>query len=126
MEEARAFAAAGPEAVQAVKADLVASAVAKIDATADAKRARFLDHWFGAEARARLGALREGLLAKQGAKAGGSATLAGAPMILDDPKSVVVRGQRVTVGVRRGALGWAWRSSPARVYVGGRVLVEQW
>ena len=72
MEEARAFAAAGAEAVQAVKADLVASAVAKIDATAEAKRARFLDHWFGAEARARLGALREGLLAKQGAKAAGA------------------------------------------------------
>ena len=54
-----------------MKADLVAPAVAKIDATAEAKRARFLDHWFGAEAQARIAALRESLAAKQGAKAGG-------------------------------------------------------
>ncbi len=65
LEEARAFAAAGAEAVRALKADLVAPVLARIDATAEAKRARFLDHWFSAEARGRIGALRDGLAAKQ-------------------------------------------------------------
>jgi enoyl-CoA hydratase len=65
MEEARAFAAAGPAAVRAMKADLVAPALARIDAASEAAKARFLDHWFSAEARGRITALRDGLAAKQ-------------------------------------------------------------
>ncbi|HVY46567.1 MAG TPA: hypothetical protein VHB21_11840, partial [Minicystis sp.] len=33
-------------------------------------------------------------------------------------------GQRLVVGVKRGALGWAWRSSPARLTTPRGVLVE--
>jgi enoyl-CoA hydratase len=65
LDEARAFATAGPAAVRAVKDDLTAPVAAKIAATAEAKRARFLDHWFSAEARARIGALHEALVSKQ-------------------------------------------------------------
>jgi enoyl-CoA hydratase len=65
LTEARAFAAAGAAAVRAVKEDLTAPVVAKIDATADAKRTRFLDHWFSAEARTRIGALHAALVSKQ-------------------------------------------------------------
>jgi enoyl-CoA hydratase len=65
IEEARLFAAGGAEAVRAVKADLTAPVLAKIDATSAARRERFLDAWFGAEAQARVTALRDGLAAKQ-------------------------------------------------------------
>ncbi len=65
VEEARAFAAGGATAVRAVKADLTAPVLARIDATAAARRARFVEAWFGAEARARVTALRDELAAKQ-------------------------------------------------------------
>ena len=65
VEEARAFASGGAEAVRAVKADLTAPVLAKIDATAAARRARFMDAWFGAEARSRVTALRDELASKQ-------------------------------------------------------------
>src|SRR5262249_32308120 len=61
MEEARRFAAAAPEAVRAIKADLTAPVLARIDATRAARRARFLAHWFAPEAQARIGAVRDAL-----------------------------------------------------------------
>jgi enoyl-CoA hydratase len=65
LEEARAFAAAGADAVLDVKADLVAPVLARIDLTAEAKRERFLDRWFAPDARARVGALHRDLAARQ-------------------------------------------------------------
>jgi enoyl-CoA hydratase len=67
-EEARSFATAGPDAVRAVKADLVSRVLGKLAQSAPTRAARtqrFLDAWFGPEAQARIGALREELLAKQ-------------------------------------------------------------
>jgi len=64
LDDARLFAALGPAAARAVKAELVAPVLARIDATAAPRRARFLEHWFSPEARARIGALREELLAR--------------------------------------------------------------
>src|SRR5262249_6184368 len=65
VEEARLLAAAGPAASRAVKADLTAPVLARIDATAGARRERFLDHWFSAEARARVGVLYQELVARR-------------------------------------------------------------
>ena len=64
-EEAALFASAGPDAVRAVKADLIATAEARIDAAFAARTARFVEAWFSQEGQARLGALREALVAKQ-------------------------------------------------------------
>ena len=64
-EEAVLLAAAGPDAVRAVKADLIAPTQARIDASFAARTARFVDAWFSAEAQARIGALRDALAAKQ-------------------------------------------------------------
>lgn len=61
LDQARRFAANDPDAVAAVKADLVAPVIARIEATTAAKRERFLDRWFAAETRARIAALREKL-----------------------------------------------------------------
>jgi enoyl-CoA hydratase len=58
IEEAQRFAEAGPEAVADTKGDMVARALARIEATGPAKRERFLDRWFSPEARARIGAIR--------------------------------------------------------------------
>jgi enoyl-CoA hydratase len=58
IEEAQRFAASAPEAVADTKADLVARALARIEATRAAKRERFLDRWSSPEARSRIGALR--------------------------------------------------------------------
>jgi len=44
------------------KADLVAPALARIDATSAEKRARFVDRWFSADTRARVSALRDQLV----------------------------------------------------------------
>jgi enoyl-CoA hydratase len=60
--QARRFAAGGAEAVADTKKDLVAPALARIDATAAAKRERFLDRWFSADTRARIGAVRDRLV----------------------------------------------------------------
>jgi enoyl-CoA hydratase len=65
VEEARVLAGAGTAAVRAVKADLVAPVLARIDAGNAARKVRFLEAWFGAEAQGRIGALREALVAKQ-------------------------------------------------------------
>jgi enoyl-CoA hydratase len=65
LEEAEVFAAAGSAAVRAVKADLLASVLARIDGHAAARKERFLDAWFGSEAQARIRALRDGLSAKR-------------------------------------------------------------
>jgi enoyl-CoA hydratase len=65
VDEAQLFASAGPAAVRAVKADLVAPVLARIDATVAARKARFAEAWFGAEAQGRLAALRAELAAKQ-------------------------------------------------------------
>jgi enoyl-CoA hydratase len=64
VDEARVFAAAGPAAVRAVKADLVAPVLARIDAVTAERRAHFLDLWFGADAQGRIAALCAELLAK--------------------------------------------------------------
>ncbi len=65
MDEALLFASAGPAAVRAVKADLVAPVLARIEATHAARKARFVEAWFGADAQGRLAALRDALAAKQ-------------------------------------------------------------
>jgi enoyl-CoA hydratase len=58
IDQARRFAAGGVDAVADTKADLVAPALARMEATRAAKRERFLDRWFAPDARARIGALR--------------------------------------------------------------------
>jgi enoyl-CoA hydratase len=63
-EEARLFAAPDPSAVRAVKADLTAPVLERIDATRAVRRARFLEHWFAPEAQARVGALRDELVGR--------------------------------------------------------------
>jgi enoyl-CoA hydratase len=65
LEEARLFAAAGPEAVRAVKAALVEPVLRRIDAGSAGYKEKFAGAWFGEEARRRIGALRDELLAKQ-------------------------------------------------------------
>jgi hypothetical protein len=65
VEEARRFAAGGPEAVRQTKADLVAPVLSRIEAARTARRERFLDVWFANEARTRIGALRDSLVQKQ-------------------------------------------------------------
>jgi enoyl-CoA hydratase len=64
LEEARLYAAAGPEAVRAVKADLVSRVLAKAAPTESERKLRFLDAWFGADAQARIAAVRAALSAK--------------------------------------------------------------
>jgi enoyl-CoA hydratase len=64
-EEADQLAAAGPEAVRTVKRDLIAPVQARIDTSYAERTARFVDAWFGPEAQARIGALRDALRAKQ-------------------------------------------------------------
>ncbi|MFC4943047.1 enoyl-CoA hydratase/isomerase family protein [Pseudonocardia sp. GCM10023141] len=59
MDEARAFATAGRSAVRALKRDLTAPVLDRIAATREARRARFLDHWFAAETQARLERFRQ-------------------------------------------------------------------
>ena len=70
-EEAALLASAGPDAVRAVKADLIAPALARIDASfaGPGRRASSM-LWFSPEAQARIGALRDALAAKQ--KPGGA------------------------------------------------------
>jgi enoyl-CoA hydratase len=55
------FAANDVTAMADTKADLLAPVLAEIEATRAARRERFLSRWFGAEAQARIGALRERL-----------------------------------------------------------------
>jgi enoyl-CoA hydratase len=64
LEEARLYAAGGPDAVRAVKADLTSRVLAKIPADGAAWRRRFVDAWFGAEAQARIAAVREQIASK--------------------------------------------------------------
>ncbi|MFT3773090.1 MAG: enoyl-CoA hydratase-related protein [Minicystis sp.] len=63
-EQARRFADNADDAVADTKADLIAPALARIEATSEAKRERFLDRWFSLDARVRIGALRERLAKK--------------------------------------------------------------
>jgi enoyl-CoA hydratase len=62
--QAKRFTAGEVNVVAEVKADLVAPVLARIQETMRAKRERFLDRWFGAEAQARLAALRTKLARK--------------------------------------------------------------
>ena len=61
VEEARRFAAGGPDAVADTKADLVAPVLARIEATRAAKRERFVTRWFAPDAQTRIRALRDQL-----------------------------------------------------------------
>ena len=63
-EQAQRFASNAVEAVADTKADLLAPAVARIEATREAQRERFLDRWFSPDAQARIGALRDRLAKK--------------------------------------------------------------
>jgi enoyl-CoA hydratase len=65
LDEARLFAAAGPAGARDTKADLKAPAIARIEANAYASRDRFLDRWFSADARARIGKVRDELVSKR-------------------------------------------------------------
>jgi hypothetical protein len=56
---------------------------------------------------------------------GEAAALGALEIVFHDPTKSVAAGQRVTIGIRGGALGWAWRSSAGRVEVTGGVLVEK-
>jgi enoyl-CoA hydratase len=69
LDEARLFAAAEPSAQRALKADLKAPVLARIDAAREARRARFLDAWFG-PAQPRLQAVREKLSGRRTPDAG--------------------------------------------------------
>jgi enoyl-CoA hydratase len=69
VEEAKKFAAGGLDAVADTKADLLAPVLARIEATRAAKRARFVERWFAADAQARIGALREQLTRRPGSPA---------------------------------------------------------
>jgi enoyl-CoA hydratase len=65
LEEARLFAAAGAAGVRDTKADLIAPAMARIEANAFASRDRFLDRWFSVDARRRIGKVRDSLVSKR-------------------------------------------------------------
>jgi hypothetical protein len=58
-------------------------------------------------------------------KSGAAAALGYQDFDFDDKARSVASGQRLTVGVKRGALGWPWRSSAGQVHVGKGVLVEK-
>jgi enoyl-CoA hydratase len=62
MEEARRYAAAGRDAVSIVKAEIVARVLANVAPIDAGKKRRFVEAWFGADARHRIGALRARLM----------------------------------------------------------------
>jgi enoyl-CoA hydratase len=65
VDKARALCRAPREILAAVKAELLAPTLARIEASRAARRARFVEAWLAPEARARMGALRAELLAKR-------------------------------------------------------------
>lgn len=62
---ARALSAGGAAAVRRVKADLLAPTLERIEANRAASQAAFVELWFEPEARARVGRLRDELLARR-------------------------------------------------------------
>lgn len=63
--KAAGLAKAAPGAAQAIKAALRAPALRRIAETKEESRRIFIEHWFGAEARARVGAVYAGLVKKR-------------------------------------------------------------
>ena len=64
-DRARALGTAPSGAVAAVKADLLAPTLERVERQRVASRARFVDHWFSEAARAEIGTLRDQLLARR-------------------------------------------------------------
>jgi enoyl-CoA hydratase len=62
---ARALSAGGAAAVRRVKADLLAPTLERIEANRVVSQADFVEQWFAPEARARVGRLRDELLARR-------------------------------------------------------------
>jgi enoyl-CoA hydratase len=64
-DAARALTGGSAEAIAAIKAALLAPVIARVEADRSASRARFVDAWLGAEAQARIGKVRDELLARR-------------------------------------------------------------
>jgi hypothetical protein len=56
---------------------------------------------------------------------GADASLHGQEFEFEDPQKAIAVGQRLTAMTKRGALGWEWRSSPAKLRVGQTVMTEK-